>query len=68
MKLLSYVLSLILSDIRPEDIYVQLLFISLVIKSAMLTCAVVLNLAIKRISTPQVRTHRQSTGHLSLCH
>jgi hypothetical protein len=68
MKIISHILSLILSDMKPEYIYVQLLFITVFLKVGWLMLAAFLSHAIKTFTYQQDQAHSQLTGRFSLCH
>jgi hypothetical protein len=68
MKTISYILSLVLPDLKSEYIYMQLLFISLLIKAGWLLLAGLLSHAMKMFKGLHRQHHMQVTGRLSLCH
>jgi hypothetical protein len=68
MKIASIVLSLLLSDVKREVIYVELLFISLFIKVGWFMLFAFLSHLIKTFTYQHDPADRQLTGRLSLCH
>ena len=68
MKTISHILSLVLPDIKPEYIYMQLLFITLFFKVGWIVLATSLTHAIKTFIHQYGRGHSQVTDRLSLCH
>jgi hypothetical protein len=68
MKIASIILSLLLSDVKREVIYVELLFISLFIKVGWFMLVAFLSHLIKTFIYQHDPADRQLTGHLSLCY
>jgi len=62
MKITSHIMSLILSDIKPEDIYVQLLFITLFLKVGWLMLVAFLSHAMETFTYPHDVTRNRITG------
>ena len=68
MKTISYILSLVLPDIKSEYIYMQLLFMALLFKAGWLLLAGLLNQAVKMFKGLHSQHNSQGSGRLSLCH
>jgi hypothetical protein len=68
MKITSHILSLILSDMKPEYIYVQLIFITLFIKVGWFTLVTFLSHAMKTFTCRHDLMLSHSTSRLSLCY
>ena len=67
MKIASLILSLLLSDTKAEQIYVELLFISLFVKVGWFSLLALLNHTLKTISCYHGPADRQLIVRLSLC-
>ena len=68
MKTLSYILTLVLPDMKSEYIYMQLLFIGLLLKAGWLLLAGLLSHAMKMFKGLHSQHNSQGSGRLSLCH
>jgi hypothetical protein len=68
MKIAAHFLSPVLSDMKAEDIDVQLLFITLFYKVVGIVLAASLSHAIKAFTYQHERPHGQVTARISLCH
>jgi hypothetical protein len=68
MKITSHILSLILSDMKPEYIYVQLIFITLFLKVGWFMFVAFLSHTMKTFTCRHDLMLSHSTGRLSLCY
>jgi len=68
MKTISRLLSLILSDMKSEDIYVLLIFVTLFLKVGWVTLADFFRHAIKIFTEQHHRPQSRLTDGLTLCH
>jgi hypothetical protein len=68
MKIASHILSLFLSDLKSEDIYVQLLFITLVLKAKWVLLMVLLNHAVKTFNCTHAWAGNRVSHRLALCY
>jgi hypothetical protein len=68
MKIISQILSLFLSEMKPWQIYMVLVFITLTFEAGWFMFVASLNHAVKTFANRHIWVRRQATGHLSLCH
>ncbi len=68
MKTISRLLSLILSDMKSEDIYVLLIFITLFFKVVWVAVADFFRHAVKTFTEQHHWSQSRLTNGLSLCH
>jgi hypothetical protein len=67
MKTTSLILSLLFSDMKREDIYLELVFVMLFLKVGWLTLTVFLKHAANLVTYPHDRNQGQLAGCFSLC-
>jgi len=68
MKIISHILSMILSGMKPEDIYVELLSITPAFKAVWVMFVAFLSHIMETFTYRPGSTHNQATARLSLCH
>ena len=68
MKTISHILSLVLSDMKSEDVYVQLLFITLVFRAKWVLLIALLNHAMKAFNCTHAWAGNRVSYRLALCH
>jgi hypothetical protein len=68
MKIISHILSLFLSGIKSEDIYLELIFIIPALKAAWVVVIAFLSQIVKTFSGNWHQPHIGMTHRLSLCH
>jgi hypothetical protein len=68
MKIISYILSLFLSGIKSEDIYLELIFIIPAFKSGWVVLVAFLSQIVKTFPSRCQQSHSGLTHRLVLCH
>jgi hypothetical protein len=68
MKIISQILSLFLSDMKPWQIYMVLVFFTLTFEVGWFMFVASLNHAVQTFAKQDIWVRSQATGGLSLCH
>jgi hypothetical protein len=68
MKIIARLLSLILSDMKSEDVYVLLIFVTLFLRVVWLTLDTFLSHAMQPFAYQHSRAQNQLADRLTLCH
>jgi hypothetical protein len=67
MKIISHILTLFLSGMKSEDIYLELILIILALKAEWVVLAAFFSNAVKTFACRYQQPNSYRTGHLSLC-
>ncbi|WP_259065789.1 hypothetical protein HDF24_02955 [Mucilaginibacter sp. X4EP1] len=68
MKIISWILSLFFSDMKPEDISLELIFVGLFFKAGWVLLITLLNYAVKAFKCTLAARPNLNSRRFTLCH